>query len=155
MNGYPCISLLILNTKSDSEYRKAAYCASARLHSKKLSFSVCWSSSGLVLSSQWGLITRKYTTDLINATYYLYVRQINLWKHVDSNHRLGILRKCLLSSCSFISSLFSSAVNKPARASAGTNLILSFSKKTQKWMKVIRLTSRIKKADLQWRSHNI
>lgn len=38
----------------------------------------------------------------------------------------------MLSSCRFFSLYFSSAVNKPALASAGTNLMLSFSKKKER-----------------------
>lgn len=37
----------------------------------------------------------------------------------------------MLSACSFASLVFSSAVSNPARASAGTNLMLSFSEKTK------------------------
>lgn len=48
-----------------------------------------------------------------------------------------------MSSCSFFSLVFSSVVNMPALASAGTNLMLSFSKKIKEKETVSNQSDRI------------
>lgn len=66
------------------------------------------------------------------------LRTIIFFKFKKSIYRRGILRKCLLSACSLANLLFSSAVSNPALASAGTNLMLSFSRDKKK-VKVLML----------------
>lgn len=81
------------------------------------------------MSSHWGLGTKTVIAHNLNTAKWPKMFEIN-W--ICSIYRRGIRRKCLLSSCSFFSLVFSSAVNMPALASAGTNLMLSFSEKIKK-----------------------
>ena len=126
-----------------------------RLHSRKLSFSACLSSSGLVFWSHFGLkqsikkkkknphelpkqnrITgfnngswekkaEKSEHQIKNFTFSGFVMPFNI--HFYSTHLLGIHRNCLFSSWSFLILWFSSKDSSPVLASGGTNLILSFS----------------------------
>ena len=63
--------------------QKITYSASSRLHSKKLSFSACWSASGLVLSSQWGLKIGREISQKLNLQNTHYSSSINSINQVD------------------------------------------------------------------------
>lgn len=99
--------------------------ASSRLHCKKLSLSACCKTSGLVFSSHCGLIhtNRKYAKQTDTAARYEFYLSSKTVHHLR-----GMRRSCLFSSWSFLIRFDSSGVKRPALASAGTNLMLSFSK---------------------------